>query len=252
MQSNFENTMHSLNEPSYTDIDKSLYDGVLKFNTELKMDGIKLLEILKNNDIDACFFDPQYRGILDKMKYGNEGINRGKDRCGLNQMSIDTIKKFILLIDKKLKPSGHLFLWIDKFHLCQGIQDWLVNTQIDIVDMVVWNKDKMGMGYRTRRFCEYLLILQKQPRRAKNIWTIHNIPDFYTEKIQHKRHTHEKPIELQSTLIKATTNKDDIIVDPCAGSFSVLKACLNTQRKFLGCDINGFNSTPKRKCNLFF
>lgn len=55
------------------------------------------------------FFDPQYRGVLDKLKYGNEGQARGKARCELTQMDEDTIVNFIKEIDRVLKDSGHLF-----------------------------------------------------------------------------------------------------------------------------------------------
>ena len=223
----------------YSDENKSLYNGVLEYNTAHKMEGSKFLGLIKDNDTSVCFFDPQYRGILDKLQYGNEGINRGQERSQLSQMSLEYIKEFIRLIDKKLKPSGHLFLWVDKFHLCQGVNDWFVATTLDIVDMIVWNKDKMGMGYRTRRFCEYLVILQKKPRKAKGVWNIHNIPDYYTEKIKDRKHTHQKPVKLQSILIEAVTMQNDLVIDPCAGSFSVLQACLDTKRCFLGCDING-------------
>ncbi|HKG70020.1 MAG TPA: hypothetical protein VKA92_14200, partial [Segetibacter sp.] len=69
--------------------------------------------------ITACFFDPQYRGVMDKMKYGNEG-ERQKGRAELEQMSEETIKLFIKEIDRVLIPDGHLFLWVDKFHFCEG------------------------------------------------------------------------------------------------------------------------------------
>jgi len=70
-------------------------------------------------------------------------------------------------IDRILKPSGHLFLWTDKFHLREGIVTWLKKTYLAIVDMIVWNKGRIGMGYRTRRSSEYLLILQKTPLKTK-------------------------------------------------------------------------------------
>ena len=233
-----ENLSDHVFTPDHPDVNKSPYRGTkLWYNTKLYKDGLEFLNLLEDEDIDACFFDPQYRGILDKMNYGNEGESRGQERCSLSQMSNSDIIQFINLIDKKLKPSSHLFLWVDKYHLCQGVAGWLSDTSLDIVDLVVWNKKKMGMGYRTRRFCEFLMILQKQPRRAKGVWQIRNIPDFYEEKITHKKHTHQKPIELQSKMIEATTRENDIVIDPCAGSFSVMQACLNTGRKFLGCDI---------------
>ena len=54
---------------------------------------------------------------------------------------------------------------------------------------------------------------------------------------KNKKHPHRKPLELQKILIEAVSNKGDIIADPAAGSYSVLEACLLSQRNFLGCDI---------------
>ena len=212
----------------------------LELNSRLKMDGFELLSKIPENAVSAVFFDPQYRGILDKMKYGNEGEKRGQKRCELTQMSEETIKNFIVQINKILTPSGHLFLWIDKFHLCQGVSSWLPEKGLEIVDLIVWNKLKMGMGYRTRRCSEYLMVIQKLPKRAKDIWKIRNIRDVWDEKIENiKEHTHKKPINLQKELIKSISNEGDIIVDPSAGSFSVMKAANQSGRNFLGCDING-------------
>ena len=33
-----------------------------------------------------------------------------------------------LFIDPNTVPSGHLFLWVDKFHLCQSVLDWFKGT----------------------------------------------------------------------------------------------------------------------------
>ena len=211
----------------------------LQFNTRLKMDGRQFLDLLPNNTITAAFFDPQYRGVLDKLNYGNEGRDRGKERSSLPQMSDDIIKSFIKKIANCLIASGHVFLWMDKFHLCTGFLDWIDGANLDVVDMITWDKQKMGMGYRTRRRGEHLIILQKEPRKAKGVWKIHNIPDVWDEEVRPKGHTHRKPVKLQGELIEAISNPGDVIIDPAAGSFSVLEACQNRNRSFLGCDING-------------
>ena len=96
---------------------------------------------------------------------------------------------------------------------------------------------KIGMGYRTRRKSEYLVIIQKSPRQAKSTWTLHNIPDVWDEKILDKNHTHAKPIELQKQLILATTNENDLVLDPASGGYSVFRACKETNRNFIGCDL---------------
>ncbi len=211
----------------------------LKPNTRLKMDGLKFLAMLPKNKIPVAFLDPQYRGVLEKLSYGNEGKNRGKRRCALKQMDDATIGSFVRGIDRALVPSGHLFLWVDKFHLCQGVRPWFDGTSLDIVDLVTWNKGTFGMGYRTRRRAEYCVVLQKQPRRAKGVWKVHNIPDVVEERVSQRDHPHAKPIDLQGELMAAVSHEGDYVIDPAAGSFSVLQAALNRRRTFLGCDLNG-------------
>src|SRR3990167_4361712 len=84
----------------------------LKFDTRQRMDGLKFLKLLPKESIPLVFFDPQYRSVMDKQKYGNEGKNRGRERAELPQMSDALIKKFIAEIERVLIPSGHLMLWV--------------------------------------------------------------------------------------------------------------------------------------------
>lgn len=214
-----------------------LKDGsTYQLNKKNLADGLHLLAEIHDGSVAAAFFDPQYRGVLDKLKYGNEGQARGKARCDLPQMDEATIVQFIRELDRVLQKSGHLFLWVDKFHLCQGILDWLTGTSLNLVDMIVWDKGKIGMGYRTRRKSEYLIVLQKSPMKAKACWTDHTIPDVWEEKTQ-KTHPHSKPVELQRRLIAATTKAGDTVLDPAAGGYSVLEACRLLGRDFVGGDI---------------
>ena len=84
-------------------------DKELILNSKLKMDGLNLLKSLEGNSINTTFFDPQYRGVLDKMNYGNEG-ERQIQRSKLIQMNEKKITLFIKEINRILKPSSHLFL----------------------------------------------------------------------------------------------------------------------------------------------
>lgn len=210
----------------------------IKKNTKLSIDGLVLMQKLESCSIDLCFFDPQYRGVLDKMRYGNEG-ERQKGRSELVQMSGEQIQAFINEIARVLKPSCYLMLWIDKFHLCEGVGEWLCGD-LQVVDLITWDKCKMGMGYRTRRGSEYLLVVQKIPIRAKGTWRLHNIRDVWSEKIATqalKQHPHAKPQGLQSALIESCTNKGDVVLDPASGSFSVFECCKRLERDFIGTNL---------------
>ncbi|MDH3663716.1 MAG: site-specific DNA-methyltransferase [Alphaproteobacteria bacterium] len=208
-----------------------------KTNARNQSDGLVFLDSLKADAFPLCIFDPQYRGVLDRQKYGNEG-ERQKDRAKLEQMDDALIGRFIEEIGRVLIGSGHLLLWLDKYHLCTGVAPWIDGTDLETVDLIVWNKMRIGMGYRTRRTSEYLLVLQKKPLRAKGVWKAHDIPDVWNEKLA-QRGGHAKPVGLQSRLIDCLTNPGDTVIDPAAGTFSVFEACKAVERSFLGCDLKG-------------
>ena len=119
----------------------------LRLNARMKMDGLAFLGKLPAGSVPVAFFDPQYRGVLDKLRYGNEGAKRCRARCALTQMSEAIIGEFIRGIDAALMPGGHAFLWMDKFHLCSGFSDWLAGTRLAVVDLLTW--DKAGWAWVT-------------------------------------------------------------------------------------------------------
>ena len=95
-----------------------------------------------------------------------------------------------------------------------------------------------SVSIAARHRSEFCVILQKEPRHAKGVWTLRNISDVWQEKIPRKTHPHNKPVDLQGEFIEAVTSPGDLVVDPAAGSFSVLDACRMRGRNFPGCDLS--------------
>jgi len=56
---------------------------------------------------------------------------------------------------------------------------------------------------------------------------------------------------LQKRLITATTEPNDIVLDPAAGGFSVYDSCIETGRLFLGCDLIFGDEKLKEKSGDF-
>lgn len=207
-------------------------------NVRQKMSGYAMLKLIDDGSAALVMFDPQYRAVLDHLEYGNEGA-RQKARANLPQMSDRMIRLFVEEIERVLRPSGHLAMWFDKFAIGEGLHVRYFDRAplLKTVDLLCWNTLRFGMGARLRRATEYLLISQKKPHRAVGVWTDHAIRDCWPETSDRSLHAHAKPYQLIERLIRATTKRGDLVVDPCAGSYLVLDACKAAGREFAGCDI---------------
>ena len=217
------------------DVAPVVADPRVGVNVRQRMDGLVMLGCLGDESAACAFFDPQYRGLLDKLDYGNEGV-RQRGRASLAQMDNDLIAAFVRELSRVVCRSGYVFLWVDKYHLVEGVAPWLGGTDLHTVDLITWDKGRMGMGWRTRHRTEYLVVLQREPLHAASTWRDHALPDIWHEKTA-KGHPHSKPIELQERLIRAVTQPGELVVDPAAGGYSVLEACVRCERNFVGCDI---------------
>jgi site-specific DNA-methyltransferase (adenine-specific) len=206
-------------------------------NVAQRGDALALLQSLPESCAPLAFFDPQFRDVLDKLSYGNEGVERQRARAALPAMSSDYIDACCRESMRVLRPSGYLMRWIDTFGLCTGQHLRIVDETCECVDLIAWDCLRQGMGYRSRRCGDYLLVLQKPPKRAKGTWRDHGIRDRWSEKVDRKIHPHLKPAGLITRLITATTNRGDLVVDPAAGSFVVMHAALALGRDFIGCDL---------------
>jgi len=221
-------------------------------NKKMRCDGLDLMRILLSISafdpfVSAAFFDPQYRQVMDYLKLGNEG-SRQKERATLDQMSNEKIIEFLTNVGKLVIPGGYIFFWMDKFMLAEGLHLPIVaaanealgkSSRLYQVDLIAWDKGRIGQGRRSRRKFEPLLILQKNPKSIAT-WLDKGIPDVWSEKIESPRsnHTHKKPIGLIKRLIECVTLQGDYILDPCAGAFVTLDAAQSAGANFIGGDIS--------------
>jgi site-specific DNA-methyltransferase (adenine-specific) len=218
-------------------------------NIAQRRDALDLLRSLPAGCSPLAFFDPQHRGVLDRLKFGNEGA-RQRGRAKLPAMSEEYIDACCREIERTLIPGGYLMLWVDTFGLCEAhhlrvvdSHEWLAKRgcksgagALKVVDLIAW--DCLRMGKRSRRRGDYLLILQKPPISART-WRDHAIPSRWPEKVGKAAHPHIKPIGLISRLIAAVSEAGDLVIDPAAGSFVVMRAARQHRRHFVGCDVLG-------------
>ena len=162
-------------------------------NVAQRGDALELLRSLPDG-ARLLFFDPQHRENLDKLKYGNEG-SRQAERCRLPQMPRDYIDACCREAARALMPSGYLMHWMNAFQIGEGYHLGVAGA-LRLVDLIAWDNQRLGMGGRSRRRGDYLVVFQKPPIKAKATWRDHEIPDRWAEKVDRKQHPHIKPIGL--------------------------------------------------------
>lgn len=87
--------------------------------------------------------------------------------------------------------------------------------------------------------CEYGLILyrDKLPKFNNNGQMIFNCLDYPRETEVKRIHPTQKPLSLLRFLIETFTDPGDVVIDPCAGSGSTLRAAMETGRRGYGFEI---------------
>ena len=132
-------------------------------NVAQRRDALDLLGALSTACAPLAFFDPQHRGVLDRLKFGNEGA-RQRGRARLPAMTEDYIDACCREIGRVLIPGGYLMLWVATFGLCEGHHfriadppEWLAKRSnessagaLKVVDLISWDCLRMGMGKRSR------------------------------------------------------------------------------------------------------
>ena len=75
-----------------------------------------------------------------------------------------------------------------------------------------------------------------------------NVLVFSNASQKNKLHPTQKPVALLEYLIKTYTNEGDIVLDNCMGSGSTGVACVNTNRDFIGIELDKdyFNIAKQR------
>lgn len=87
--------------------------------------------------------------------------------------------------------------------------------------------------------CEYGLVLYKDklPKFNNDGQMIFNCFDWVRDNVTPKVHPTQKPVPLLERLIEIFTDRDDVVIDPCAGSGTTLLAALQTGRRAYGFEI---------------
>jgi site-specific DNA-methyltransferase (adenine-specific) len=98
---------------------------------------------------------------------------------------------------------------------------------------LVWDKQKIGMGYHYRARYECILFFEKGKRKLADL----GVSDIIEAPRVHGGYPAEKPVAVSEVLIRQSTAEGERVVDPFMGSGSVGLAAVTLGRDFAGNDV---------------
>lgn len=183
-----------------------------------------------------------------------DGDNKNGESDKAGKQFFDTDKNFkpaefmhfcSQMLVKEPKETGKapcmiLFCGFEQqFYYIELAKRYGFNHYINLVFRKNYSAQVLKANMRVVGNCEYGLILyrDKLPKFNNGGGMIMNCMEFPRETRYQKIHPTQKPVSLLENLISIFTDKDDVVIDPCAGSGSTLLAAANLQRRAYGFEI---------------
>ena len=209
---------------------------------ELKCgDCLELMKDIPDESVDLVLTDPPYKTITGGDSNGAnsvrpKGMLSGNRKLFSHQSGIK-ISDWMPEIYRVLKNGTHCYVMTNSLNLTQ----MLVESQkagFKLHNLLAWEKNNCTPSQYYMKNCEYILFLRKGSAKwINNIGgskTIHKFDNI----IGRKKHPTEKPVELMKFYIENSSLPGETILDPFMGSGSTGVAAVNTNRNFIGFELD--------------
>lgn len=216
-------------------------------------DCLKLLKKVKDNSIDLVVTDPPYKMNHSTGGCTNIGMKnkwQGNIKAGNTVMDFSLDIKFcqwLPEIYRILKPSSHCYIFCNDKNIKELLNE---ATKIGFREsnVLVWIKNNATPNRYYMKNLEFILFLYKGKAKPINNMGSKCAIEIKNINGKEKFHPTEKPIELLKQYIGNSSKENDWVLDPFMGSGSTGVACINTNRNFIGIELDEkyFNIAEKR------
>lgn len=126
-----------------------------------------------------------------------------------------------------------------QFELITKAREYGFNNYINLVFRKNFSPQVLKANMRVVGNCEYAILLyrDKLPKFNNDGRMVFNCMDWCRDSETPKVHPTQKPIPVLKRLIEIFTDPGDVVIDPCAGSGTTLRAAAQCGRKAYGFEI---------------
>ena len=206
-------------------------------------DVLELMKTMSDESIDLIVTDPPYK-VTARGNAGNSG-GMMQDKLSMQGKIFkhNDIKpsEYIPEFYRLLKDGSHCYIMTNHVNLHEML-NVAKESGFHFIKSLVWNKGNKIMGQYYMSQFEYILFFRKgRGKKINKCGTadILEIPNKKTKGEDGKNiHDTEKPVELMKVLIENSSNIDEVVFEPFMGVGSTIMACIELDRKYIGCEID--------------
>lgn len=226
----------------------------MKLNNIINGDCLEELPKIKNNTIDLVCCDPPYNigykydKYQDNLKdddyltfsanYISEIYRILKDNGSFWLLSGSKYVSELDIICKKLFYRKSWVIWYYQFG-----QNQQKNFTPSHTHLLYYVKDKNNYTFNDEEIrIPSLRQTKYKDKRANpkgkipdNVWCIPRLCGTFKERV---KHSCQLPLALTDRIIKTSSNKNDIVLDPMCGSGSFLVSAKKLDRKYIGIELS--------------
>lgn len=222
---------------------------MLEINKIYHGDCIKGMQQIESGGVDLILTDPPY-GI--SYKTGMRKDDHKFTHVILNDSNLDIIEPYMYECFRILKENSAAYMFCSVKTLDSFMQI-ARKVGFTLKNVIIWNKGvgtKGDLEAQYQQCYEPLLYLNKgrksiNGKRISDIWFF---PRVSADKLLHQN---EKPIPLLEQCLVKSSQTNDLVFDGFMGSGSTAVACMKTNRRYIGFELDGyyFNVAQKRLRN---
>ena len=200
----------------------------MKINTIYNEDCLEGMKNMSNNSVTMTLTDIPY-GVVSRKSNGLRNL----DKCKADILTFD-LNTFVDEVCRISSGSIYIFCGTEQV---SAIRARMVHNKMS-TRLCVWQKSNPSPMNGDKIWLSGIecCVYGKHPKATFNEHCKNTVWRFPCGR--GKVHPTEKPLKLFEYLVSVSSNKDDIVFDPCIGSGTTAIACMNTQRNFIGFEMD--------------
>ena len=210
---------------------------ILDIDTIKKCDVLKFMSDIPDETIDLIVTDPPYL-INYKTNWRKESHKFSE--AIKNDNNPELIKRYIKECHRVLKndTAMYMFCSFDKVDFFKKE----IEKYFTVKNIIIWRKNNHTAGDLEAQFGKQyeMIILANKGRRPFNGERVTDVWDFKRVSPEKLVHQNQKPIDLIKRCILKHSDVGDIVFDGFMGSGTTALAALDTERHFLGTEIDDY------------